>query len=117
MVRLAARGIRGGRQHRRPRGCAVAPVAMGRPSSFPDAKGFSEENKSGFEVGGPMTEEVKADVQDMDGVINPGKGVEVAAPPTPISGNIEGSKWLTFYTEDESRTPYYFNQVTGETKW
>ena len=28
-----------------------------------------------------------------------------------------GSDWDTYYTEDESRTPYYVNRVTGTTQW
>ena len=121
----------------RGRGHAVAPVA-GRPSSFANARGFSEDNKSGAVVvekpaAAVVQEPAEAVVKEsartaedelppidkVDEVVRPGQGVSFEAPPTPISGKgaLQGSKWMTFYTEDENRTPYYFNTETGETKW
>ena len=32
-------------------------------------------------------------------------------------GGAWGSDWDTYYTEDENRTPYYVNRVTGTTQW
>jgi hypothetical protein len=121
------------RKDAHPRRCAaVAPVA-GRPSSYPDATGFSEENKSGAGVGDEvvaappvqqnMTEAEMAEGNQtpgnmtVDGVIRAGKAAEFKAPNRPMSANAEGSKWVTFCTEDEARTPYYYNKVTGETTW
>ena len=130
--KLVARGPQRGRQYRR---CgAVTPIA-GRPSSFPNARGFSEEDKNGAVVGDdiklPLKQDVlpeKMDMPELEALdvpeeggsgIKPGKGAEVFVPPVPIAGRgaTEGSKWLTFYTEDENRTPYYFNKETGETQW
>ena len=137
-ARLAARS----RTRRRPRACTVT---AGRPSSFPDATGFSEENKSGASMGekshvsagellAEEMQEVKAQKQqqqeqeppqpttaprgeEVDGVINPGVAPVFPRTQVPISGQSSASKWLTFYTDDEDRTPYFFNQVTGETQW
>lgn len=118
--RLVARGAKG-KTYRR---CAAVTPIAGRPSSYPDAKGFSEEDKSGTAVGEEQKQEVLPAVREqpqlealaVDGGINPGVSPTFEAPPTPISGGNQGSKWLTFYTR-EDRTPYYFNQVTGETQW
>ena len=32
-------------------------------------------------------------------------------------GDTWGSNWDTYYTEDDSRTPYYVNRVSGKTQW
>ena len=111
------------RVHRTYRRCAVTPMA-GRPSSFPDAKGFSEEDKNGATVGDVMQMPEKKEKEwgpppemkvPEGGAPEPqGQGEEVMDMDLRIRSN-QGSKWQTFYAEDGK--PYYFNMLTEEVQW
>ena len=111
------------RVHRTYRRCAVTPMA-GRPSSFTDANGFSEEDKNGTTMGDDMKMPEKkekewgpppeAKVPEGETPDPQGQGEEVVQAQERIQSN-QGSKWQTFYTENGQ--PYYYNMLTEEVQW